>query len=175
LQFDSTKLIALARVGKPVGLAGQCRIFPFGDTITDADLPLELWVGTPKSIEPITLIELKSSNDVIKAKFKGMNDCDAVDRIKNFFVYTELEKLPPIKEDEYYFRDLEGLDVETETGEIWGVVTEVFNFPTTDAIEVKRKKNGDRILVPFRKETISAVLIAEKKIIVASEILEDLL
>jgi len=174
LQFDSTKHIALARIGKPVGLAGQCRIFPFGETLINAKLPLDVWVGTPKSIELITLTELNGSGEVVKAKFKGFADCDAVDRIKNFFVYLEFEKLPPVEEDEYYFRDLEGLNVETETGDVWGVVTEVFSFPTTDAIEVKRK-NGERVLVPFRKETISAVLVAEKKIIVASEILEDLL
>jgi len=174
LQFDSTKHIALARIGKPVGLVGLCRVFPFGDTLVNAELPFELWVGTPKSIESITLTDLNSSGDVIKAKFKGFTDCDAVDRIKNFFLYTDIEKLPPVDEDEFYFRDLEGLTVETETGDSWGVVTEVFSFPTTDAIEVKRK-NGQRVLVPFRKETISAVLLAEKKIIVASEILEDLL
>ncbi len=174
MQFDSTKFIALAQIGKPVALAGQCRIFPYGETITNAELPLEIWVGTPKSVELLTLTELKSSGDVVKARFKGLNDCDAVDRIKNFFVYMEVEKLPPTEDDEYYFRDLEGLSLVTETGEVWGVVTEVFSFPTTDAIEVKRK-NGERVLVPFRKETISAVLIAEKKIIVASEILEDLL
>ncbi len=89
-------------------------------------------------------------------------------------MYIAKENLPDTKEDEFYFYQLVGLDVESETGETIGQVVEVFNFPTTDAIEVKLTK-GKKVLVPFRKETITAVLLEEKKIVVERETLEDLI
>ncbi len=174
MDFDAGKFTALARIGKPVGLAGMCRLFPFGDTIAESKLPLTLWVGTNRSIEQITLSTAKKAGaDMLKAQFEGVVGCDAVEHYKNMFLYLETEKLPETDEDEFYFQELIGLDVETETGEVWGKIMKVHNFPTTDAVEVKRK-TGKNVLLPFRKEIVTTVLIAENKIIVESELLEDL-
>ncbi len=175
MQFESGKYTALARIGKPVGLAGMCRIVPFGETISQSKLPLNLWVGTTRSIEQITIVSITGAGKgILKARFNGINDRDAIDRIKNQFLYLETASLPETGENEFYFHELEGLIVETETGEEWGTIVGVFNFPTTDAVEIKRK-NGKKVLFPFRKETVAAVLLEEKKIIVESELLEELL
>lgn len=175
MRLEPGKFTALARIGKPVGLSGMCRIFPLGETILNSTYPLQLWVGTPKSVEQVTLTSAKDAGKgSLKATFEGYHDRDAIDRLKNQFLYLETELLPETGDDEYYFHELVGLDVETETGETWGRIVDVFNFPTTDAVEIKRK-NGKKVLFPFRKETVSAVSISENKIVVASELLEELL
>lgn len=174
MQFESGKFTALARIGKPVGLAGMCRIVPFGETISNSKLPLNLWVGTNRSIEQITIVSVADAGKgILKARMEGYNDRDAIDRVKNQFLYLETALLPETDEDEFYFHELKGLSVETETGEEWGTVVDVFNFPTTDAVEIKRK-NGKKVLFPFRRETVAAVLLEDKKIIVDSELLEEL-
>ncbi len=175
MQYESDKFTTLAQIGKPVGLAGQCRIVPYGDTISDASYPLKRWVGTNRSIEQITLTSVKKANgDLLKGQFEGINDRDAIDRIKNLYLYLETALLPEPEEDEYYFHQLIGLKVESETGEILGSVVDAINLPTTDAVEIK-VKSGKKVLYPFRKETVSAVSIEDNKITIDSSFLEDLL
>ncbi len=175
MQFESDKFTLLAQIGKPVGLQGQCRIVPYGDTITSSTFPLKLWVGTNRSVEQITLLSAKSAGkDLLKGQFEGINDRDAIDRIKNQNLYLETALLPETVEDEFYFHQLKGLSVESEDGKVWGIVSDVFNLPTTDAVEIKCK-NGKKVLFPFRKETVPSVLLEDKKIIIDGEFFEELL
>ncbi len=175
MKFSADNQIAVARVGKPVGLQGLCRLFSFGDYLSKIELPKKVFVGNNRAVEQRELISLKKMDErSFRAGFTGYSDRDEVDTLKNNFLYISKDDLPDTDEDEFYFYQLVGLPVEDETGETIGKIVEVFNFPTTDAIEVKLTK-GKKILVPFRKDTITAVLLDEKRVIVESETLEDLL
>jgi 16S rRNA processing protein RimM len=175
LRLDAEKYVAIARIGKPVGLAGLSRLFPFGDTITKMSLPNSVFIGNNHSVSEYELISLKKIDDkMFRVAFSGISARDAADLLKNHFLYLAKEELPPTDNDEFYFYQLDGLSVETETGEAIGVVAEVFNFPTTDALEVKLN-SGKKVLVPFRANTVVAVLLDDKKVILDSETIEDLL
>ena len=174
MQFENDKFTALAKIGKPVGLKGVCRLFPFGDTVGELSLPETLWVGDKRGVTEVKLVSaVAAGKNVLRATFEGYSDCDAVDVLKNQMLYIERDRLPETEEDEYYFQDLIGLMVETETGVEFGKVVDVFNFPTTDAIEIQ-PKSGKKVLLPFRKETVISVQIDERKIIVESEHLDEL-
>jgi 16S rRNA processing protein RimM len=175
LEFDTDNYVAVARVGKPTGLQGLCRLFSFGDYLSKIELPIKVFVGSHRSVESQELVSLKKADErSFRASFTGFADKDSVDTLKNHFVYIAKSELPETDENEYYFYQLTGLDVETETGETVGQVAEVFNFPTTDALEVKLN-NGKKILFPFRKETIVTVILEERKIVIESVALEDLI
>ena len=173
--FESGKFTKLAQVGKPIGLSGMCRIIPLGETLKNAKMPFKLYIGGGREVDEIELISIsEASKGVLKGKFRDINDRDSVDLLKNKNLYIETDNLPATDDDEFYFHELEGLSVVTENGEEWGKVISVYNFPTTDAIEIQ-KKSGKKILFPFRKETTQEVNLTEKKIIIEQELLDDLL
>ncbi|MCP4294524.1 MAG: 16S rRNA processing protein RimM, partial [Proteobacteria bacterium] len=168
-------LIAVGKIGRPVGLAGECRIFPQGESLEKQEFPCTLWIGVDKRrVREITLASIKGIKGKERARFEGYTDRDSIDTIKNTLLFLEKSRLPEVDDDEFYFYQLKGLNVESEEGVELGTVFEVFNFPTTDAIEVK-KSDGKKVLVPFRKETIVSVSLEEKKIVLSSENLEELL
>jgi 16S rRNA processing protein RimM len=174
LQIESGNFTALGRVGKPIGLTGECRIVPFGETITNASLPFTVWVGTPRDKKQIVLKSIKSAGKgILKGRIEGITDRDSIDLLKNQFLYIETDLLPETEEDEYYFHELEGLKVENEMGELVGKIVAVHNFPTTDAIEIK-VQNGEKVIFPFRKETVLAVELGEK-VIIEGSFLDDLI
>lgn len=171
----NSEIISVGKIGRPVGLAGECRIFPQGESLEKQDFPCTLWIGVDKRrISEVTLLSIKGATGKQRARFEGYNDRDEVDTLKNKLLFLEKERLPEVDDDEYYFYQLKGLTVVSDEEEEIGTVFEVFNFPTTDAIEIK-KRNGKKILVPFRKETVVSVSLDEKKIVLSSESLEELL
>ncbi len=175
VKVTSDEYVAIARIGRPVGLGGMCRIFPFGNTISEISLPYTLLAAFKKSGEEFILEKIaRGSGDGLKAQFAGVTNRDAAEELKNQVLYIKKDALPEADEDEFYFYQLQGLSVETESGEQVGEITEVFNFPTTDALEV-RQKNGQKVMVPFRKEIVIAVLLDEKKVVVDTESLNEVL
>jgi len=82
--------------------------------------------------------------------------------------------LPKLKDEEFYFRDLLGLSVEFESGEKLGVVKDVFNYPTSDAVDVEID-NGKKITVPFKKEIVKKVSLEENRMLVDKAAIEELI
>jgi 16S rRNA processing protein RimM len=167
-------LVAVATIGKPSGLKGACALFPIGETLMNADLPMTLWVGNENGVRKITLCDMSGEMRNIRAIFDGISDRDEADGLKNLLLYLEKERLPKLEDDEFYFRDLTGLSVFDEYGEKLGVVKEVFNYPTTDAMDIRRN-NGKVITVPFKKEIVKNVSLEDKKIVVDRVFIDELM
>jgi len=171
---NSDELVAVATIGKPSGLKGACSLFPIGTTLLTVDLPMLLWIGNESGVRKILLSELSGEMRNYRAFFEGITDRDEADGLKNLLLYIEKERLPKLEEGEFYFRDLVGLSVESETGENLGVVKEVFNYPTTDAIDVRRN-NGKVVTIPFKKEIVKSVSLEGKKIVVDRVLIDELM
>ena len=175
MSADTGNFTTLGRVGKPVGLSGECRFIPFGDTLSGVSAPYSVWIGTERDRNKMVVSSIKAmGKDLLKISIDGIGDRDALDLLKNQYLYIETERLPKPDEDEFYFHDLEGLDVETESGDSWGGVVAVYNFPTTDAIEIK-SNSGEVVMFPFRKETTLSVDLDKRRIVIEKELLEELL
>ncbi len=173
---NSEKYIGIATAGKPVGLQGDCRIFPIGETLQSLSLPYTLYVKKRGEYVEEELLKIsRGSGNGQKATFKNYSSRETVDLLKNQVLYIKENDLPSAKEDEFYFYQLKGLDVEDQQGEKIGTVKEVFNYPTTDAIDIKLDKDGSVVTFPFRKETVLSVNLSEKIIVVDEELLEELL
>jgi len=167
--------VAVAEIGRPFGLNGACNLFPIGETVLNSELPVSLWVGDRSfAEEKIVLRKIGGSQNSYHCFFDGYSDRDGVEKLKNSLLYIEKERLPKLNEGEFYFRDLIGISVETDCGEKLGIVKDVFNYPTTDAIDVETC-SGKRITIPFRKEIVKRVVLEESKMIVDKAVVEELM
>jgi 16S rRNA processing protein RimM len=70
-------------------------------------------------------------------------------------LYVRRAELPPPIEGEFYWFDLEGLDVYTEDGECLGRVEEFFPTGSNEVLIVR--KGSQEILLPFIKDVVLAV------------------
>ena len=167
-------LVAVATIGKPSGLKGACALFPNGETLVNAKMPMSFWIGNESGVREIKLLNVSGEMRNIRATFEGVLDRDKADELKNLLLYIEKDRLPKLEEDEFYIRDLIGLSVVDVYGEKLGVVKDVFNYPTTDAIDV-RLNNGKVITIPFKKEFVGNISLEDKKIVVDRDAIEELM
>ncbi|MBE2266947.1 MAG: 16S rRNA processing protein RimM, partial [Anaerolinea sp.] len=87
------------------------------------------------------------------------------DRLRNLLVMVALENAVPLEEGEFYLYELIGLNVQTESGEALGTLTEVLETGANDVYVVNSPRYGE-VLIPVLPETILETNIAAKRMTV---------
>lgn len=156
-------LIPVGVIGAARGLKGDLRVKSYTQdprsigsigTLTDA-------TGT----KAFALKVIGLQKGIVLARIKGVEDRNAVDALKGQVLYAERDSLPETDEDEFYFSDLEGLDVELVSGEAFGRVVQAEDFGAGTFLEVASLHHG-RVLLPFTKASVPNVDIVGRKIVI---------
>ena len=157
-------LILIARIGAAHGVRGEVRVKPFGldgEGIGDHG-PLRSIDG--KRILTVDRVRAIAGGMVI-AKFVGIDDRTAAERLNHLDLYVERSALPEPDEDEFYHADLIGLAVVTVSGEPVGRVMAVQDFGAGDLLEVDRPGKSS-VFVPFTKAVVPRVDLAQGQVVV---------
>ena len=84
----------------------------------------------------------------IVAKVEGCTDRDLAADLMGSEIAIRQDQLPKAEAGEYYWRDLQGLQVETVDGVLLGQIAELFETGANDVIVIKGERER---LVPFVK------------------------
>ncbi len=170
-----SEYIAIATIGIAVGFDGWCRIFAFGKTLENLKLPCRLKVGIDNPVKTVVIEELKKHFKAFKGLFEGYSTRESISELKNFYIYIEKESLPENQANEFYHFELEGMKIfSSNSKEQIGTVTEVYNYPTVDAIEIK-KKDGKLFIIPMSEDFIETVDTNLKSIYINDSAIDELL
>lgn len=80
-------------------------------------------------------------------KFKGIDNINDIERYKGCSLYVTREDAIPLEEDEYYIADLQGMQMYTEDGELFGTLRDVMETGANDVYIVDSKEHGE-VLIP---------------------------
>lgn len=118
----------------------------------------EIAVVEVKSIQkgPGFNIFLLSLKEVDFEKAKGL---------LNKILYLKPSDLPELKEEEFYYYQLEGLKIVDKTGKLWGEVSSVMPVGEYDLLLIKTPA-GKEFYLPLVDEYVEEVNIKEKIILV---------
>ena len=83
-------------------------------------------------------------------------------------IYLKKEELQPTDDNEFYFHDLEGLDVIDNKNEIVGKVISVVNFGAGDLLEILFLKSNKNEFFRFTEQNFPSINIKEKNITIKS-------
>lgn len=147
--MSKVRKILVGVVGAAQGVRGEVRIKSYtGDPKALGSYgPLET-DGGRAVLKVLGLRPLK--NDMVVARFEGIEDRDAAAALTNTKLYVDRTRLPPPDEEEFYQADLIGLEAITPEGEGIGRVVAVQNFGAGDLLEIAPEV-GQTLLVPFTK------------------------
>lgn len=112
------------------------------------------------------IVEIKESKNQVILNLKGIEDIDEAEKLKNYNIYiknSELKEFNPLSENEWYIKDLIGLDVYDEKGNHIGILKEVLEL-NTDVYVIKTLDK--EILIPAIKQYVKTVDIENNKMIV---------
>ena len=170
------KKLAIARLGRSVGLKGEMRFFNL------CDFPEQFQAGAVFESDrgEVKIERINLAKGTIK--LVGINTPEEAKKYTNAYLYTDEQKTKEqieLKEDEYFWFDIIGLEL-YENGELLGKVIDIERLPAADYLvvatdEVLQKQNfPKRFLVPYLDKFIKDVDLEKKSIQAdgAKEILE---
>ncbi len=144
----------MAKIGAAHGIRGEVRVKPFGDdplSFTDYGV-----LTTRDGSQVFEVEKARVQKTVVITRFKGVSDRNRAEELNGTELYIDRDQLPEPEEDEFYYSDLNGLQVLDQAGEDLGRVVAVQDFGAGDLIEV-RPKRGRTFYVPFTLQCVPEI------------------
>jgi len=152
----------VGRIGRAHGILGEATI----EVRTD-EPERRFAIGAEVLTEDgaLTVPSARVHNGILLLGFKGINDRNAIEKLRNTLLYAEVDiNESGEDEDDYHVQQLIGLRAELEDGSEYGVVTDVLNLPAQDCLAIKTKSG--EVLIPFVHQLVPVVDLANKKVVV---------
>ena len=157
--------IQVGKIGRPKGTKGLLRLHCFLNDNRDINQFQKFYLEDETTIN-VKLVSFDSKSPLVT--INDISDRNQVEVYVNQYIYLQKEKLSPTQENEFYFHDLEGLDVVDQQKEIVGKVESVVNFGAGDLLEIYFLKSSKKEFFGFTETNFPKVDIKEKKITIKS-------
>jgi len=143
--------VVLGRVAGPHGVHGWLRVRSFTE-LRETLLGFPRWMmGSEEGWIEYGLLEGRVHGDGLLVRLEGIADRDAAAALRGSEVAVWRAQLPALQEGDYYWSDLQGLNVFTADGVALGVVERLFETGANDVMVVR----GDRErLIPFVMDAV---------------------
>jgi 16S rRNA processing protein RimM len=141
---SALKDIALGYVSAVHGIKGWVKIHSWTRPM-EAILQYQPWLlGEEK--KPVKIVDGRIQGKGLAALLPGFNDREQAATLVGLQIFVRRNQLPATAAGEYYWSDLEGLEVKTTGGELLGRVERLMETGANDVLVIR----GDRDhLVPF--------------------------
>ena len=135
--------IKIGKIVNTVGLKGEVKVYNYSDSIEIYETVESIYVE-----DRLTVIEnVRAQKNMVILKLEGADDRNAAEALRGRELYITEDDLPELPEGRYYVRDLIGMSVTEEDGNLLGHVTDVLQNTAQDIFEVE-SENGKKLLIP---------------------------
>ncbi len=160
----SANLILVGRVAGAFGVRGEVKI----TTYTEDPKSLAGFKALMRQDGSLALsiVSARVAKEGLVTRCKGIETKDAADALRGLRLYVPRESLPEPDENEFYLTDLVGLPVRhIGDNALLGSVKSVQNFGAGDLLEIQPALGGQTWFLPFTREAVPEVKIAERLIL----------
>ena len=126
-----------------------------------------------KEHEPPSKIELISGfknpgKETFILRFKGISTRNHAEKLKNYKILVETNKLPKLKKEEFHLLELINLQVKTLENDELKIIGKVINLENekNNLLIIELFKNQKKVLIPFVKEIVPVVDIKNNFLII---------
>lgn len=111
----------------------------------EAILQYQPWLlGEDK--KPVRIVDGRKQGKGVAALLPGFEDREQAATLVGVQIFVRRDQLPATEKDEYYWSDLEGLEVKTTKGELLGRVEKLMETGANDVLVIRGNREH---LVPF--------------------------
>lgn len=159
--------IDFGKITNTHGIRGEVKIYPYTDDV-DNILNLKKIYIEGKGYK---VSSIRFHKNMFITKLVGINTVEEAEAFRNKLVQREIDEAEELEEDTYYIKDLIGLDVYLEKGELFGKIKDVFPTGAND-VYVVQTVNEKEVLIPAIKSVVKDVDLGSNKMII--ELMEGL-
>ena len=142
--MSAHKHVALGYISAVHGIKGWVKVHAWTRPM-EAILEYQPWLlGEEKS--PVKIIDGRKQGKGLVALLPGYDDREQAITLVGQQLFIQHDQLPPTAKDEYYWSDLEGLEVHTTKGDVLGRVEKLMETGANDVLVIRGEREH---LVPF--------------------------
>ena len=167
MPLNNKKLDNFITVGKVLnsfGLKGQLKVEVYLEDLKLLKTVDIFCIGSALIKSKIRFLKNTKKTTWIVA-IPGTKDKEQADKLKGHLIYIETKYLPSLTTDEFYYKDLKGLQIKIEGSIQKGFVNEVCNFGSGDILEVSLDGSKVSIYIPFNKDNVRKIDLVNRTII----------
>ncbi len=163
-ELNDNNIVVLGSLGKTYGIKGWLKVNSYTDPMSNIVDYKPLYFFIDNQWQVLEIEAIKAHGTSIIAKLVGCDNPEDARLYTGLKMGTPRSNLPTLDEGEYYWSDLQDLEVRTVEDQILGNVEYLFSTGANDVLVVKGEKER---LVPFiREQVVKQVNLAEGSITV---------
>ncbi len=143
---NSKNWVVIGKFGRPQGLTGFVRVFSFTDPKDNIFDYINWHAKINHVIQEIKPVTLQKNNKFDLVKIAGFESREQAAALTNIEIVIEESQLPTLPENEYYWHELIGMNVQNDQGINLGAVKEMLETGANDVVVVEGEK---RYLIPY--------------------------
>lgn len=148
-------MVVVGKFGAAYGVKGWARISSFTVPALNI-LRYEPWyVRSDGDWRPLEVDGARSHQKGVVAHLDGVDDRTAIEGYKGLEIGVAEEVLPATEENEYYWKDLVGLTVQSGDGVALGRVVRLIETGAHDVLVVEG--DAGQVLIPFVRQIVTSV------------------
>jgi 16S rRNA processing protein RimM len=161
--MSADRLLAVGRVAGAFGVRGEVRIAAF----TEEPLALARFRALMRQdgSPALVITTAREAKGGLICRCEGVETKEQADALRGLRLFVARDALPEPDEDEFYLADLIGLAVVDPAGAPVGKVKSVQDFGAGDILEIIPEEGGATWYLPFTREAVPEVKIAEGQIV----------
>lgn len=159
-------LITIGKAVKPFGVKGEMRIEPMTDFPDRFRKLGRVFLVSPagKEIECKVRSVRSDAGGSFFMIFSGYDSPEKAKELNGWFIKLPREEAVPLPEGSYYWFELIGMEVFSESGEKLGKIVDVFETGSNDVYVIKQGRK--EIYIPATKEIVKQVDRAAKRMVI---------
>lgn len=112
------QLMEIGQIVNTYGIKGFLKVVPYTDDITRFEKLNNIYIQTKKSLETVTIEEVKYAKNLVLLKIKGIDNINDAEIYKNCYIKIDRSDAVELPEDSYFIIDLIGIKVYTDEGRL---------------------------------------------------------
>ena len=156
----------MGRIAAPHGVRGFVRMVAWSATPAALIENDKWWLRMPgtDAWREIEVTQARPHGDAIVAQLRGVESRDDAAALRGAEIALPQDALPPLGANEYYWSDLEGMDVVNRAGMRLGRIVGLMESGAHPLLRVAGDAGGGERLIPFVAQYIDRIDAASRRV-----------
>jgi len=165
------ELLMIGEVLKPQGIKGEVKVKPYAANHDDFRRWKTLYIKQGETYEPVKAKCSRVHDGFVYVTLGECASMEDAEKLRGVQLWIDRAHANQLEEDEVYISDLIGCEGIDEEGKSIGILQDVLQHGVVDVYVFKAK--GKSVMAPALKAVFPTVNVAEKRISVVRERLEE--
>ena len=150
------KYISIGKITGVHGLHGNLKVYSYSGSLDAYEAGSPMLLRNAAGVEKSYIVStVKPYKKGVLLTLKDVADIDAAEKLVGSELLVSKALLPELEGDEFYWFEIIGMQVFSESGEFLGTVKSIFPTGSNDVYVVKKK--GTEIMIPALESVILSI------------------